>query len=127
PYWSNKEEGAWSVPKGEIGEEEDTLEAAVREFEEEIGYHPVGKFIDLGSTRQKGGKVVYAWAVEDDLPRGHEISSNTFDLEWPPNTGRRQTFPEIDRARFFSLDEARSKINPAQVLFIDRLEEQLNR
>lgn len=121
PYWRNKDEGAWSIPKGLIDEEEDKLQAAVREFEEEVGYTPGGDFIKLGSITQKGGKLVHAWAVEGELPDGHEIDSNTFAMEWPPNTGNTQQFPEIDRAAFFDLDTARQKVNPAQVAFFVRL------
>lgn len=125
PYWQNKDEGAWSIPKGLIGDTEEKLEAAVREFEEEVGFRPEGNFLDLGSIQQKGGKVVYAWAVEEDLPDGYTIDSNTFEMEWPPNSGEQQTFPEIDRAEFFPEEVALDKINPAQAEFIYRLKQKL--
>ncbi len=121
PYWTNKDEGAWSIPKGIIEEEEDTLKAAIREFKEEIGFTPSGNFIKLGSIKQKGGKVVHAWAVQEELPEDHEIKSNMFEVEWPPNTGKSQKFPEMDRAEFFAVETARNKINPAQAELIDRL------
>ena len=125
PYWKNKDDGAWSIPKGLIEEDEDHQQAAVREFEEETGYLPKGTFIPLGSIRQKGGKVVYAWAVEDDLPDDFRLQSNEFDMEWPPKSGKKESFPEIDRVMFFNEIEARKKINPAQSAFIDRLKQSL--
>lgn len=123
PYWKNKDEGAWSIPKGLIGETEEKLEAAVREFEEEIGFRPEGNFLNLGSIRQKGGKQVHAWAVEMDLPDSLTLDSNTFEMEWPPNSGKKQRFPEIDRAAFFPEEVALDKINPAQAELIYRLRE----
>ncbi len=126
PYWKNKDEGAWSIPKGVIEEEEEKLPAALREFEEEIGFKPEGNFIALGSVKQKGGKVVYAWAVESSLPDVYQIRSNSFEIEWPPNTGNRQQFPEVDRAEFFEVDQALKKINSAQKAFIERLQDELH-
>lgn len=122
PYWQNKDEGAWSIPKGLIEDEEAKLPAAIREFEEEIGFVPDGDFIELDSIKQKGGKVVYAWAVEGTLPEDHKLNSNSFEMEWPPNTGNIQEFPEIDRTEFFSIAQAKKKINPAQIEFITRLQ-----
>jgi predicted NUDIX family NTP pyrophosphohydrolase len=123
PFFRNKDDGAWTVPKGETSEGEDLCERARIEFEEELGVPARGNLISLGSVTQKGGKTVHAWAVEGDLPSGFKISSNTFELEWPPHSGKTQTFPEVDRAGFFSLEVAKQKINPAQIAFIDRFME----
>jgi predicted NUDIX family NTP pyrophosphohydrolase len=120
PFWRNKDEGAWSIPKGEFGDEESALDAALREFEEETGLRPEGPFMALTPVKQKSGKVVHAWAFEGDCDPGR-IRSNTFAMEWPRGSGRLQEFPEIDRAAFFSLDEARAKINPGQARLIDEL------
>jgi len=120
PFFKNKDEGSWSIPKGEFLDDEEALTAAKREFEEEIGSTIDGEFISLGSIRQKSGKTVYAWAVEGDID--HEtIFSNTCEVEWPPKSGRKITIPEIDRAEWFGVDEAKRKINPAQAELIDRL------
>jgi predicted NUDIX family NTP pyrophosphohydrolase len=100
---------------------EDLLVRARIEFEEELGIKPDGDFATLGSIRQKGGKMVHAWAVEGDLPPGFQLRSNSFTLEWPPRSGRHQSFPEVDRAEFFREEEARRKINPAQIELLDRL------
>jgi predicted NUDIX family NTP pyrophosphohydrolase len=121
PFFKNKDRGAWSVPKGEIDDGEEPLDAAKREFVEEIGVSPGDEFLELGSVKQKGGKLVYAWACEGDIPHDHQLQSNVFEMEWPPRSGEKQQFPEIDRAEFFPLEEARDKINPAQVVFLDRL------
>jgi predicted NUDIX family NTP pyrophosphohydrolase len=121
PFWQNKDEGAWTIPKGEVSEGEDPLAAARREFEEETGLRPEGEFIGLSPIRQKSGKRVHAWAVEGDCDPA-AIRSNTFTLEWPPRSGRQQEFPEIDRAEFFLLGEARRKINPAQRPLLEELE-----
>ena len=121
PFWARKDEGAWSIPKGEASPEEELLTRAQIEFEEELGFRPRGEWIELGSIKQKGGKTVYAWAFEGDLPEPFELKSNVFECEWPPRSGKWQTFPEVDQARFFSEDVARRKINPAQVAFLDRL------
>ena len=121
PFFQKKDEGAWSIPKGEAAADEDLLTRAKREFEEEIGLGLDGTFVSLGSIKQKGGKAVHAWAVEGDLPPDYQFKSNSFEMEWPPHSGRRQTFPEIDRAEFFSEPAARRKMNPAQAEFLDRL------
>jgi predicted NUDIX family NTP pyrophosphohydrolase len=124
PFWSNKDLGAWSISKGELEGDEDPLETARREFEEETGVHPEGPFLELGTVRQKGGKEICGWAFEGDCdPR--KISSNTFTVEWPPKSGRRQEFPEIDRAAFYPVAEAVNKINPAQIPFLNELVEKL--
>lgn len=125
PFFRNKDAGAWTIPKGEIGEGEDLLTRGRIEFEEELGFPPSGDWIELGSVKQKGGKTVHVWAFEGDLPDHFKLASNTFEMEWPPRSGRRQTFPEIDRAEFFSIAEAKQKINAAQVAFLDRLSETL--
>ncbi len=124
PFWARRDEGAWSLPKGELDEGEEPLAAAVREFEEETGQAPGGPFLALGSVRQKAGKVVHGWAFEGDLdPTG--FRSATFQMEWPRGSGRMAEFPEVDRVEFFRLDEARRRLNPAQTVFIDRLERAL--
>lgn len=126
PYWQNKDEGAWSIPKGLIEDDEDKLAAAIREFEEEIGFQPDGTFIELGSIKQKGGKIVYSWAVEGYLPKNFQPDSNHFKIEWPPESGRMQQFPEIDRVEFFDLETARIKINTAQRELLARLQKELS-
>ena len=119
PFWATKDLGAWSIPKGEIGEEE-PLEAARREFFEETGAELAGALVPLAPQKQKSGKNVYAWAVEGDLdPKA--MRSNTFELEWPPRSGRLQQFPEIDRAAWFTVQVAIQKINPGQAGFIYEL------
>jgi predicted NUDIX family NTP pyrophosphohydrolase len=115
-----KDEGAWSVPKGELGEGEDALAAARREFEEETGCGLKGTFVPLSPIIQKGGKIVLVWAVEGDCD-ADAIRSNTFSLEWPPKAGRVQDFPEVDRAGWFTVDDAKKKINPAQAALVDEL------
>jgi predicted NUDIX family NTP pyrophosphohydrolase len=127
PFWANKDEGAWSIPKGEAEVDEDLLRRAQIEFEEELGIKPSGDWIPLGSIKQKGGKTVHAWAFEGDLPESFKLKSNTFEAEWPPHSGQRRQFPEIDRAEFFPEEGACRKINPAQVLLLDRLRAMLNR
>jgi predicted NUDIX family NTP pyrophosphohydrolase len=125
PFWQRKDAGAWSIPKGEYGQGNDPQASALREFEEEIGSPaPEGELIELGSVRQKGGKVVSAWALEGDVD-ADSITSNTFTMEWPPRSGRTAEFPEVDRAGWFGLDEAREKMVAAQAEFIDRLLERL--
>ena len=121
PFWKKKDAGAWTLPKGEVEPAEDALETARREFAEETGIQPQGEFLSLSEVVQKGGKIVRAWAFEGDCDPA-AIRSNTFSLEWPPRSGRKQEFPEIDRAGFFPLEEARKKINPAQVPLLDALE-----
>jgi predicted NUDIX family NTP pyrophosphohydrolase len=118
PFFAKKDGGAWSIPKGEIDEGEDPLAAAIREFEEETGCRPEGRFLPLSPVKQKSGKTVLAWAVEGDCDAG-TIKSNTFSLEWPPRSGRTQEFPEIDRAGWFTIEEAKRKINPAQAALLD--------
>jgi predicted NUDIX family NTP pyrophosphohydrolase len=127
PFFARKDEKAWTIPKGEAEPDEDLLERAQTEFAEELGIKPTGSWIPLGSIKQKGGKIVHAWAFEGDLPETFQLKSNTFELEWPPRSGKLTRFPEIDRAEFFAEKIARSKINPAQVPFLDRLREQLAR
>lgn len=121
PYFQRKDEGVWTIPKGEAAENEDLRVRAKIEFEEELGIGPSGDWIELGNVTQKGGKTVHAWAFGGDLPDDFKLKSNSFELEWPPRSGRRQTFPEIDKVAFFSMDEARRKMNSAQVVFLDRL------
>jgi predicted NUDIX family NTP pyrophosphohydrolase len=120
PFWRNKDAGAWTIPKGEPAVGEELLEAAKREFEEETGVAPVGDCAPLPPLKQKGGKVIHAWAIGGDLDPA-QIRSNTFEMEWPPRSGRRAAFPEIDRAGFFSLDQARLKMNSGQVALLDAL------
>ncbi len=125
PIWAKKDAGVWSIPKGEISPGEEELATAQREFEEETGVRPEGPFIELGEITQKSGKVVRAWAFEGEVdPR--TLRSNTFTMEWPPRSGRKQEFPEVDRAEFFSLEEARKKINPAQAPLLDALARNVN-
>lgn len=123
PFWVRKDLGAWSIPKGEMEEGEDGPACALREMREELGPAPEverDSMMELGFVRQKGGKVVHAWAVEGDFDTA-ALQSNTFTLEWPPRSGNSQQFPEADRAEWFSPDEAKRRINPAQATFIDRL------
>jgi predicted NUDIX family NTP pyrophosphohydrolase len=126
PFFAKKDRGAWSIPKGLVEEEEDRLGAARREFTEETGLEtPEEGYLSLGAITQKSGKVVLAWAFEGDCDP-NAITSNTFHMEWPPRSGRTGTFPEVDRAAFFSPEEARLKLIPAQVAFVERLEDALN-
>ena len=125
PFTVKKDIGIWSIPKGEAANDESLLERAKIEFAEEIGTLPSGEFIELGSIKQKGGKVVHAWALEGDFTGPH--SSNTFELEWPPRSGKLQNFPEVDRAEFFNLESALLKINGAQRDFLERLVAELKR
>ncbi|MGN6202127.1 MAG: NUDIX domain-containing protein [Solirubrobacterales bacterium] len=127
PYWAKKDAGAWSIPKGQIEDEEEPRACAVRELEEELGEAPQldpEQLIELGSIKQKAGKVVEAWAAEADFDPA-SIASNTFEMEWPPRSGTRQEFPEVDRAEWFSLEAAREKILAAQAELLDRLSERL--
>ena len=127
PLWRNKDEGAWSIPKGEYVAGENAEEVARKEFGEELGVQLTQKnLFPLGDVRQRGGKIVRAFAVETDLD-ARNIQSNTFEIEWPPRSGRRQTFPEIDRAGWFELVSARVKINQAQQVLLDRLESEATR
>jgi predicted NUDIX family NTP pyrophosphohydrolase len=125
PFWARRDAGAWSVPKGEYEDADDPLAAARREFEEETGTAlETGELLELGDVKQKNGKLVSAWAAEGDLDPD-AVHSNTFTMEWPPRSGRTAEFPEIDRAGWFGIDEAREKLNPAQAEFLDRLLELL--
>jgi len=126
PFFRNKDNGAWTIPKGEAAEGEDLLVRAQLEFREELGVNPsASDWIELGTVKQKGGKTVHAWAFEGELPPDFVVASNTFTMEWPPRSGRTQEFPEIDRAEFFPIELAKEKINQAQVEFLDRLLEHL--
>jgi predicted NUDIX family NTP pyrophosphohydrolase len=125
PFWKKKDLGAWSIPKGECEQGEDPRACALREFGEELGASPPdGDLSALGSARQAGGKLVTAWAAEGDIDPA-SVRSNAFRLEWPPRSGIMREFPEIDRAQWFPLAEARRRINPAQAVFVDRLEDEL--
>ena len=120
PFWAKKDLGAWSIPKGEIAENEDPLDTAKREFREELGVGFSGDLIPLTPIKQRGGKIVYAWASEGDMDPD-KIKSNTFEMEWPPKSGRKREFPEIDRGEWFNISDAKRKINPAQSALIDEL------
>lgn len=122
PFWKNKDEGAWTIPKGELNENEDPLEAAKREFLEETGMEVRGEFLPLEPVKQKSGKTVYAWACEMDIDE-KLIVSNTFQLEWPPKSGKYIDVPEVDRAQWFDLETASGKINPAQKSLLHQLNE----
>lgn len=124
PYWARKDDGAWTLPKGEHNEGEEALAAAVREFTEETSLVPSGPYLPLGELRLKSGKRIQAWAFQGDWDPA-QLRSNSFEMEWPPRSGRMQSFPEIDRAGWFSLAQARSKLIAAQVGFVDRLEQLL--
>jgi predicted NUDIX family NTP pyrophosphohydrolase len=124
PFWKNKDAGAWTIPKGEIGNNEELLAAAVREFEEELGFKPSGPFTELTPIKQKAGKVVHAWAFEGDCDPT-QIKSNTFTMEWPPKSGKQAEFPEVDHAKFFNLGDAKAKINPAQIPLLEELGKRL--
>ena len=126
PFWSKKDESAWSIPKGELSDDEDPFGAALREVREELGEAVTGDFIALRPRRQPGGKLVYAWAVRSGFDPAR-IKSNTFSIEWPPRSGRRQAFPEIDKAAWFALDTARVKMSKGQTGFLDELEDTLKR
>lgn len=121
PFWTKKDEGAWTIPKGEYESSEDSLAAARREFAEETGFAMKGPFVPLGSLKQPSGKVISAWAFESDCDPD-ALASNTFEIEWPPNSGRKATFPEIDRVGWFGIDEARKKLHKGQERFLHALE-----
>ncbi len=118
PFWAKKDEGAWSIPKGEYTDQEDSLTAARREFKEETGCEEAGDFIPLSPIKQPSGKIISAWAFEGDC-RADAIKSNTFTMEWPPRSGRQAEFPEVDRAAWFSIEQAKKKILKGQVGFIE--------
>lgn len=123
PFWAKKDRGAWSIPKGEVGEGEEPLACALRELEEELGssFDLLPETLtELGAVRQKSGKTVHGWAAESDFDPA-TLRSNTFTMEWPPRSGAEREFPEVDRAEWFELDAAREKINPAQAAFLDSL------
>ena len=120
PFWTNKDLGAWSIPKGEYSEDEDALAAARREFQEETGMAAMGEPMPLTDIKQQGGKIVKAWAMEGDFDAA-TLRSNTFSMEWPPKSGRMQEFPEVDRGAWFSLEAAREKLIKAQAAFLDQL------
>jgi predicted NUDIX family NTP pyrophosphohydrolase len=123
PFHVHKDDGAWTIPKGEAAPGEDLLTRAQIEFEEEVGFGPknVRDYIELGSIIQKGGKTVHGWGFEGDLPESFECKSNLFEMEWPPRSGKLKQFPEVDRAEFFTEEIARRKIKPAQIPLLDRL------
>lgn len=125
PFWAKKDQGAWSLPKGEF-EGEENLDAAKREFEEELGQPaPKGEYQELGTVKNKSGKIIHAWAVRGDLDV-REIKSNTFTIEWPPRSGKQQEFPEVDKANWFGLGIASQKLNGAQAAFVERLADKLD-
>lgn len=124
PLWARKDEGAWSIPKGEIGDTEDALAAARREVTEETGAGPSGPFIALSLVRQTGGKIVHVWAVESDFDPA-SLTSNLFEMEWPPKSGTRRSFPEVDRAAWFDLDTAARKILASQAIVLQHLAERI--
>jgi predicted NUDIX family NTP pyrophosphohydrolase len=126
PFWRNKDPGVWSIPKGEIGAGEDPEDVARREFKEELGKTPSGPLRPLGEIRQRGGKRVHAFAVEGDLDVS-TVVSNTFEMIWPPKSGRTQAFPEVDRAEWFTLPVARNKMLEGQRPLLDRLQELVSR
>lgn len=128
PFFARKDAGHWTIPKGEIETGEDNLAAAIREFREEVGIAvpPQSQFLELGSIRQKGGKIVHAWAVEQDGEDPQAVHSNTYEVEWPPGSGKLERYPEVDRAQFFSLAEAKRMIKETQIPLLDRLEELLD-
>ena len=124
PFWKNKDEGAWSIPKGEYDENEDPLQTAIRDFEEETGKKVNGNFIELKPVRLKSGKLIHAWALEGDID-AEKITSNTIEIEWPPRSGKKMTIPEVDRGLWCSSDTARLKLNVGQIPLIKELEEKI--
>ena len=120
PFWANRDDGAWSIPKGIFESDENPLQAAKREFREETGYEIEGNFIDLGEIKQPSGKIIHAWAIERDIDTAN-IMSNTFALEWPKNSGNVKEYPEIDKGEWFKIDQAQRKILKGQVGFIEKL------
>jgi predicted NUDIX family NTP pyrophosphohydrolase len=126
PFWAKKDEGAWSIPKGEFADDEQPLSAAKREFQEETGFSMEGNFMALAPLKQRSGKLVYAWALEGDCDAG-AIKSNLFSMEWPPRSGKRQEYPEVDRASWFTMESAKRKIVPGQIAFLEELQQMLDR
>jgi len=124
PLWARKDDGAWSIPKGEVEPDEEALAAARREVEEETGARPSGTFIALSPVRQTGGKIVHVWAIESDFDPA-SLKSNLFEMEWPPKSGNRRSFPEVDRAAWFDLETAGRKILPSQAVVLQHLQERL--
>ena len=124
-FWSKKDQGAWSIPKGEFAEDESPLDAAKREVKEELGINASGNFIELTPVKQKSGKVIYAWALESDFDTA-TIKSNLFEIEWPPNSGEKKSFPEVDKAAWLSIEEAKEKINLGQVQLIEELRKKVS-
>jgi len=126
PFWAKKDDGVWSIPKGEFGDGEEPLAAAKRELAEELGRHvPKGELAPLGEAKQPSGKVVHIWALEADLDTD-KIKSNTLTIDWPPRSGKKMEIPEVDRAGWFSLSDAAAKLLPGQLPFLDRLAEHLD-
>jgi predicted NUDIX family NTP pyrophosphohydrolase len=121
PLYQKKDEGYWTIPKGEPPAGESLLDAAIREFHEETGMEPHGPYLELGSITQKGGKVVHGWAFEGDYDSAQPIQSNYFEMQWPPKSGRFQSFPEVDQARFFTLAEGKRKLKDTQWPLVERL------
>lgn len=126
PYYKNKDDGSWTIPKGLVENEENALTTAIREFEEETGIKPEGDFYPLETVKYKNGKLLFGFAFPGNWDEGLEIVSNSFEVEWPPRTGNIQSFPEIDRVAFFDVETAKMKIHPVQVAFIERLLRYLN-
>jgi predicted NUDIX family NTP pyrophosphohydrolase len=124
PYWQRKDDGVWTFPRGEVEPGEDYLAAAIREFGEETGWQPQGPYLSLGEARLRSGKTVHGWAFRASYDPA-SLRSNQFEIEWPPKSGRRMQFPEIDRAGFFTVPEARKKMRSSELLFLDRLVEEL--
>ncbi|MDQ6902271.1 MAG: NUDIX domain-containing protein [Bacteroidota bacterium] len=124
PFWKNKDEGTWSIPKGELNENEETLPAAIREFFEETGVLVSGDFIPLNPVQLKSGKKVFAWALEKNI-EAENIFSNNFEMEWPPKSGKLQSFPEVDRGEWFTVSVAEKKINAGQIPFLMELEKKI--
>lgn len=125
PFWAKKDDGAWSIPKGEFTEDEAPLSAAKREFQEETGFSVEGNFIALKPLKQRSGKLVYAWALESDCDAA-AVKSNLFSMEWPPRSGKRQEYPEVDRGGWFALEVAKRKIMPGQIGLLDELQQMVN-